>query len=312
MISAPVIFAPVIFAPAWAWVAFTLIAAGGQTLRNALQRDLTDKLGAASATFVRFLFGCPFAFLILAGACAIADVPPPAPRAHTLLVIAAAAALQIAATALMLVSMKERSFVIVTALLKTEAAQLVVFGLLFLGEAATPALALGAFCATLGVLALSLPDPAAALRGATWRPIFYGLAAAALFGGSTVLYREGVLALGGPSIMVAAATELVLGLVLQTALILLYLGVFDRGGLFAIVAQWRESLSAGLLGAFATLFWFLAFALETAPRVRTLALIEVLFAQMVTRRMFAQKTGAREWLGLAMLVAGVAAVLNGG
>ncbi|WP_166141211.1 hypothetical protein [Methylosinus sp. RM1] len=301
-----------IFAPAWAWAVFTLTAAGGQTLRNALQRDLTDRLGAAGATFVRFLFGCPFAFLVLAAACAITNVAPPVPDARISLLIAAAATLQIAATALMLVSMKQRSFVIVTALLKTEAVQIVVFGLVFLGESATPALAFGVVCATFGVMALSLPDPAAALRDASWRPIFYGLASAALFGGSTILYREGVLRLGGASFVVAAATELLLGLVLQTALILLYLGVFDRGGLAAILAQWRESLSAGLLGALATLFWFLAFALETAPRVRTLALIEVLFAQMVSRRMFAQRTGAREWLGVVMLIAGVAAVLNGG
>jgi len=300
-------------APAWAWAVFTLTAAGGQTMRNALQRDLTDSLGAACATFVRFLFGCPFSLLFLAAACAIVGAPPPTPDARALLLIAAAAALQIAATALMLVSMRERSFLIVTALLKTEAVQIVVFGLLFLGEAATTPLALGVLSATFGVLALSLPDPAAALRGdAPWRPIFLGLASAALFGVSTVCYREGVLALGGGSFVVAAATELVLGLVLQTALILLYLSVFDRGGLSAILAHWRDSLSAGLIGAFATLFWFLAFALESAPRVRTLALIEILFAQMVTRRMFAQKTGAREWLGVAMLVAGVAAVLNGG
>lgn len=45
--------------PVWLWAAFTVAAAGGQTLRNALQRELTDELGAAGATFVRFLFGCP-------------------------------------------------------------------------------------------------------------------------------------------------------------------------------------------------------------------------------------------------------------
>lgn len=300
--------------PAWAWAAFTLTASGGQVLRNALQRDLTNSLGAAGATFVRFLFGCPFSFLFLAAACAITGARPPTPDGRALLLVATAAALQIAATALMLVAMRERSFLIVTALLETEAAQIVVFGLLFMGETATPPLALGVVSATLGVLALSLPDPAATLRdGAPWRPILYGLASAALFGVSTVFYREGVLALGGGgSFAVAAATELVLGLVLQTALILLYLSVFDRGGLSAILAHWRESLSAGLIGAFATLFWFLAFALESAPRVRTLALIEVLLAQLVARRMFAQTTGAREWLGVAMLVAGVAAVLNGG
>jgi drug/metabolite transporter (DMT)-like permease len=299
-------------APVWLWAAFTLTAAGGQTLRNALQRDLVDAIGAAGATFVRFLFGFPFAVVFLCAACALLDAPP-APNARALLFIAGAALAQVAATALMLVSMRERSFVIVTALLKTEAVQIVVFGLLFMGDLVTAPLALATLSATLGVLILSLPARGSGWdMTASWRPIGYGLASAALFAVSTIGFREGVLALGGSSIVLAAATVLVLGLGLQTALILLYLGVLDRKGLADLAAHWRASLSAGLLGAFATLFWFLAFAIETAPRVRTLALVEVLFAQAVTRRMFAQTTGAREWLGVAMILAGVAAVLNMG
>ena len=53
-------------APTWLWAAFTLTAAGGQTLRNALQHDLTEAIGAAGATFVRFLFGLPFSLAFLA------------------------------------------------------------------------------------------------------------------------------------------------------------------------------------------------------------------------------------------------------
>ncbi|PWB81703.1 MAG: hypothetical protein C3F11_14485 [Methylocystaceae bacterium] len=296
--------------PSWLWAAFTLTAAGGQTLRNALQRDLTDTLGAAGATFVRFLFGLPFSFAFLAAACVFFDALPPAPNARALGLIALASLAQVAATGLMLVSMRERSFVITTALMKTEAMQIVAFGLVFMGDSVTWPIALAVLSATLGVLAVSLPS--GAIGGATWRSAGYGLASAAAFAVSTVGFREGVLALGGPSFVTAAASELTIGLVLQTALILLYLGVFDRKGLAAIAAHWRPSLSAGLLGAFATLFWFLAFAIETAPRVRTLALVEVVFAQIVTRRMFAQTTSAREWLGMAMIVAGVAGALNGG
>lgn len=303
-----------IAAPSWLWAAFTLTAAAGQTLRNALQRDLTDTIGAAGATFVRFLFGAPFALAFLCVACAFLGALPAAPNARALSLMSFAAMAQIVATGLMLVSMRERSFVIVTALIKTEAMQIVVFGLVFMGDVVTLPLAFAVLSATLGVLTLSLPGAAAATRGGdtTWRSVGYGLASAALFGVSTIGFREGVLALGGESFVVAAATELVFGLVLQTALILLYLSVWDREGLTAIAAHWRPSLSAGLLGAFATLFWFLAFAIETAPRVRTLALVEVVFAQVVTRRMFAQPTSAREWLGVAMIVAGVAAVLNQG
>ncbi|HEV7982251.1 MAG TPA: EamA/RhaT family transporter, partial [Xanthobacteraceae bacterium] len=53
--------------PSWLWAVFTLIAAAAQTVRNAAQRELTGTLGTVGATHVRFLFGCPFALLILAG-----------------------------------------------------------------------------------------------------------------------------------------------------------------------------------------------------------------------------------------------------
>ena len=46
---------------------FTLIAAAGQTVRNAMQRELTATLGTVGATHVRFLFGFPFALVFLAG-----------------------------------------------------------------------------------------------------------------------------------------------------------------------------------------------------------------------------------------------------
>ena len=49
------------------WVVFTLLAAAGQTVRNAMQRELTATLGTVGATHVRFLFGFPFAIVFLAG-----------------------------------------------------------------------------------------------------------------------------------------------------------------------------------------------------------------------------------------------------
>ena len=43
----------------WLWAVFTVIAAFAQTVRNAMQRELTGTLGTAGATHVRFLFGFP-------------------------------------------------------------------------------------------------------------------------------------------------------------------------------------------------------------------------------------------------------------
>jgi uncharacterized membrane protein len=59
------------------------------------------------------------------------------------------------------------------------------------------------------------------------------------------------------------------------------------------------------MGALASQFWFLAFALATAASVRTLALVEVLFAQLVSRVAFKQKTTTREAVGMVLVVAGV-------
>jgi drug/metabolite transporter (DMT)-like permease len=95
-------------------------------------------------------------------------------------------------------------------------------------------------------------------------------------------------------------------LVIQAAVLSLYLALRDPKVFQAIARAWRPSLFAGFMGAFASEFWFLAFAITTAANVRTLALVEVLFAQGVTRFIFKQPTTQREVIGIALVVIGVA------
>jgi drug/metabolite transporter (DMT)-like permease len=300
--------------PSWLWAAFTLSAAGGQTLRNALQRDLTDRVGSAAATFVRFLFGFPFSLAFLFFACVLTTSSPPWPNGSAAMLAAFASLAQVAATALMLAAMRERSFLVATTLTKTEAIQIVGFNLLFMGDQATGPTIVAVALATLGVLIVSLPPAAVSGgdRAAKRRAAAYGLASAAAFGVATICFREGILALGAQSFILAAATELAFALSLQTIAILAYLVLFDRMALCAIAREWRPSLSAGFTGAFATLFWFFAFALETAARVRTLGLVEVLFAQIITRRVFRQRTTPIEGIGMVLIIFGVAIALNAG
>ena len=78
----------------------------------------------------------------------------------------------------------------------------------------------------------------------------------------------------------------------------------------ASLAHWRGSLGAGFLGAFASQFWFLGFALTTAANVRTLALAEVIFAQLVARFYFKQKLPLRQGIGMALIVLGVGLLLQ--
>ena len=87
----------------------------------------------------------------------------------------------------------------------------------------------------------------------------------------------------------AATFTVVVGLVLQSRPADRSIcGCAIRTVLAAIVRAWRPSLFAGFMGALASQFWFLAFALATAASVRTLALVEVLFAQAISRFVFKQ------------------------
>src|SRR6201982_2786357 len=146
----------VVIETGWLWIVFTLLAAGGQTVRNAMQRELTATLGTVGATHVRFLFGFPFALLFLAGVLiATGEALPKLPGVFWPWVIVGAFT-QIAATATMLSVMGERSFVVAYAYIKTEPVHVALFGLSFLGDKITPFSAIAILLATAGVIVISL------------------------------------------------------------------------------------------------------------------------------------------------------------
>jgi drug/metabolite transporter (DMT)-like permease len=288
------------------WVAFTLLGAVGQTARNAMQRELTPQLGALGATLVRFLFGFPFALLFLTAVLAWTHAALPAINRDFALWILLGALTQIGGTALMLMTMEQRSFVVTIAYLKTEPVLVALMGLAFLGDPLTAAMALAIAVAMTGVALISV-KPEALVGGL--RPALLGLSSAALFGASAIGYRGAILALHQSSYALGATFSLAVGLTLQTLLLLAWLLLFKRGTLKAIAMLWKPSLLAGFAGAAASLFWFLAFALASAASVRTLALVEILFAQGVTHFLFRQKTSLREATGIALLLAGAVLIV---
>jgi drug/metabolite transporter (DMT)-like permease len=293
----------------WLWALFTVAAALAQTLRNATQRELTGALGMVGAAHTRFLFGLPFALIFLAIVAAASGIRLPSPSLDYLPWILAGTLAQILATALMLAAMNERSFVVSIAYIKTEPVQVALFGLVFLGDAVTLPLAAAILIATAGVVLMSArPGEAAALT--EQRPALLGVAAGAMFALSAVGYRGAILSLDTPLYVMAATFTLAVGLLIQATLLTAYLLLRDPSVLRRMFAAWRPSLAAGFLGALASQFWFLAFALATAASVRTLALVEVLFAQAVSTFLFRQAISAREALGIMLVVAGVALLLS--
>ena len=209
----------------WLWVVFTVIAAFFQTLRNAMQRELTGSLGTVGATHVRFLFGFPFALLSLIGVMVATGVPLPHPPLRFWPWVIDGAGAQIAATALMLMAMGERSFVVTIAYIKTEPIQVAIFGLVFLGDAVTLPMMTAILVATAGVIVMST-KPGGMVGGI--KPTIIGLVSGGMFALSAIGYRGAILSLHLPNFVMAATFTLVVGLVMQAVVLSLYLGVRAR------------------------------------------------------------------------------------
>ncbi|MGN6309711.1 MAG: EamA family transporter [Xanthobacteraceae bacterium] len=293
------------------WVPFTIVAALGQVARNAMQRSLTGPLGTWGATNIRFLFGFPFSVLFLAIVLIFTGDSLPSPGAAFWPWLLLGALAQIAATGLMLAAMNDQSFVVTTAYLKTEAIQTAIFGFVFLSDHLTGLKVLAILIATVGVVITALRPGAKGFVKSfgSLKPTVQGLVAAACFALSAVGFRGAIIAVPDVSFVTAASYTLVFGLFVQTLVLTIYLLTRAPKVLADILKMWRPSMAAGFTGAFASQFWFLAFALTAAANVRTLALVEVLFAQAVSYYSFKQPLSLRELSGIVLIVIGVALLI---
>jgi drug/metabolite transporter (DMT)-like permease len=280
------------------WIPFTIVAAFGQVARNAMQRQLTGPLGTWGATNIRFLFGLPFSVVFFVLAILVTGDPVPWPLASFWPWLLSGALSQIVGTGFMLLAMNDRSFVVTTAYMKTEAIQTAIFGFVFLGDHLTSA-----------KVVVTALRPGGQKSFADLRPTVLGLGAAAVFAISAVSFRGAIIAVPGVSFVTAASYTLMWSLFVQTLILSVYLLLRAPDVLRKILGLWRPSLFAGFMGAFSSQFWFLAFALTAAANVRTLALIEVLFAQGVAYFSLKQPFSLREVFGIVLIVIGVALLI---
>lgn len=93
--------------------------------------------------------------------------------------------------------------------------------------------------------------------------------------------------------------------VIQTILMGIYLAWREPGQLKAVLVHWRPSLSVGVTGALASVFWFSAFTLQNAAYVRALGQIELVFTMLASVIFFREKVKGLELLGIAFIIAGI-------
>ncbi|WP_349363322.1 MAG: DMT family transporter [Roseitalea porphyridii] len=295
------------------WIPITIAAAFVQNMRSGLQRHLRTKMGTTGATFVRFGFGLPVAFALLAIVLWLTDAALPATNPSFWLWVTVGAFAQILAQALLVIMFTRRSFAVGSAYSRTEPIQAVIFGLVFLSERAAPSVLAAIAISVSGVIVLTLArqpvgemarsrSPLALLASPT---ALIGLVSGTFFGLAAVAFRAASLSLSGPNFLVQAGLTLCVAITMQTIAILVWMAVRDRAELRRIADAWRIGALTGLAGALASFGWFSAMTLQQAGAVKALAQIEMLFAYATTVLIFREPINRAEIAGCALVAAGV-------
>lgn len=215
---------------------------------------------------------------------------------------------QIVGTSALLASFTTGKFAVGTAFSKTETAQAAVFGLIVLGDAVDLWVASGIGVSLLGVFMLSGPTHG----GEMFRPnraMLMGLISGAGFAVSAVCFRGASLALDSGTVVERAGLAVATTVTLQTLVMGGFLYFREPGQLQSVVKSWRAAVWIGAIGAVASAGWFTAMALTNAALVRAVGQVELLFAALTSVLFFGEHLGAREMLGIVLLVAGLLLIL---
>lgn len=301
---------------AWLWIPVTVFAALAQTVRNAAQRSLTQQVGTLSATLVRFMYGLPFAGLCLWLLYALPQTTPAIPDFTPAYWawMALGAFFQVAATAALLLAMRERNFAVAVTLSKTEVLQVALFASVLLHELPTVLKLAAMVLATVGVLLLSLPARGQLGDWRAWcsKSAVYGLVCGTCFAISGIGFRGGALELNAASPWISGAWGVVLAQSAQTLGLGLWIAFKTEQGLMPVFRAWRVSLVAGGMGAAASLAWFSAYAMHDVADIRTLGMVEVVFSYVVSRRLLSESASRAEKWGMALMVLGLVLITLGG
>jgi drug/metabolite transporter (DMT)-like permease len=297
------------------WLPASLLGGLFQAWRTALQQRLRSELTVNGAGLVRYAYGVPFALLLAGGYFAARGLSWPAFDAAYLGWCAGAGLAQILGTNLLIMAFGYRNFVVGTAFSKTETVQAAIFAWLVLGERLTPLVVAGILASAAGVLLLALGGRQLKLRdltGSLFQPAaLCGLGAGALFAVTGVLVKRATQQLAMPDPVAGAFATLGVVLVLQTAMLGVYVAWREPGTWARVARTWRTSGQVGLLAALGSACWFIGFATAPVALVRVVGQVEVLFTLGFAGFYLRERTRIHEAAGLLLVGVGVAIALLG-
>jgi drug/metabolite transporter (DMT)-like permease len=289
------------------WVFFTLGAVVLQTVRNALQSQLSASMSTSGVTLARFLFAPPIALVYLSLLYGFSDQIIPDFSLNFIALVFAAAILQILATALMVILFKQKNFTIGAGLAKSEALVAGILGTFFFGSQLSLFGWLGIILGGLAVFVLSGWRPSKkASSQLSLNTVLTGLACGTCFALTSLFVREASLTLNVP-FPHSAAWVLVWVLCIQTTLLSSYILIKTPSTFIQIKNKAKMTLATSIASCFGTICWFSAMSLQHVAYVKTLGQIEVALTMLIAVYWLKQKVQKYEVVGLLLIA--VAAIL---
>ena len=295
----------------WIWV--TIVAAIGQTVRGTYQKKLKVPLGDLGASYVRFSYALPFAFIWMFGYVAWSGATLPELNIPFLLWTTAAGVTQIIFTVLLVTLFSHRSFAAGTAFSKTEVIQAVIFEAIILGYIVSLEIGVAILIGVIAVFLLSLAKSSLTLVNLCssffTRQTAIGLASGAFLGFCTVAYRAAADALESDDLVVRASVTAAVSVLIQSFLMGIWIWRRAPQQLIASIIYWRQGIIVGLSGAISTACWFIAFSLYAVGPVRAVGQIELLLVLGISFFYFGERPSIKEIFAMLLLVVSIVMVL---
>jgi drug/metabolite transporter (DMT)-like permease len=291
-----------------AWVLWTLLAAGMQSVRTAGQKRLAEVVSPLTATLVRYLFGLPFAWLYLAFLAEQRNWQFPDLNPVFLWSGFLAGILQIGATILLVRLFAMRNFAVGTTFVRSEILLTALIGIAFFTEQISLLGWIAMFASVGGLILISVArqDGISSLWNLS---AAFGLGAGLAFALTSLFLRQASLSLGLDDAAFSAGLTLVYMVTLQTVICLVMVGIQKPQELGQLKDLLKPSIFVGVTSVLGSAGWFTAMTLQSASYVKTLGQVEFLITLTLSIFYFKEKPTPMELLGMGLIVLGAVLLL---
>ncbi|MFQ3355372.1 MAG: drug/metabolite transporter (DMT)-like permease [Paracoccaceae bacterium] len=295
----------------WIWV--TIIAATSQSLRTAQQKNLKHVLGDLGASFVRFSYAIPFAWVGISAYAYSTGQTLPALNLVYVFWILLAGVMQIIFTVLLVTLFSHRSFAAGTAFSKTEVLMAAIFEALILGYLVSFRVGFAIVLGVIAVFFLSLSKSKISFsnlgKSFLTKQTALGLGSGAFLGFCTVAFRAATDSLEGPDLLLRASFTGGVAVLFQSLIMGSWMWFKARDQLIRTFIEWRRAYLVGLFGAITTACWFYAFSANAVAPVRALGQVELLIALAISFFFFKERPNFKEVCAVLLLAVSILVVI---